>query len=88
MVSDGLCWFRFVCCFSGYVFRIYETRNKFNYLIHTTSEKKNHTIRDLSGSLTEIFGGFHIVKIEAENNFRTLYSPIDTAYDPVKHFKF
>ena len=88
MVSDGLCWFRVVCCISGYVFRIYETRNKFDYLIHTTSEKKNHTIRDLSSSLTKIFDGFHIVKIEAENDFKTLYSLIDVAYDPVKHFKF
>ena len=86
MVSDGLCWFRLVCCFSGYVFRIYETRTKFNYLIHSTSEKKkkNHTIR----SLTEIFDGFHIVKIEAENNFKTLYLPTDIAYHPVKDFKF
>ena len=87
MVSDGLGWFRLVCCFSGYVFRIYETRKKFNCVIHTTSEKKPRTIRDLSSSLTEIFDGFHIVKIEAENNFKTLYSPIDIAYDPVKHFK-
>ena len=30
---------------------------------------------------------FHIVKIETENNFKTLYSPTDIAYDPVKHFK-
>ena len=77
MFSDGLCWFRLVCCFSGYVFRIYETRKKFNYLIHTTSgkkKKKNHTISDFSSSL--IFDGFHIVKIEVENNFKTLYSPI------------
>ena len=48
IVSDGLSWFRLVCRFSGYVFRVYETRKKFNYLIHTTSEKKTHTIRDLS----------------------------------------
>ena len=40
IVSDGLGWFRLVCRFSGYVFRVYETRKKFNYLIHTTSEKK------------------------------------------------
>ena len=88
MVSDGLGWFRLVCCFSGYVFRIYETRKKFNYLIHTTSEKKkkNHIIRHFSSSL--IFDGFHIVKIEVENNFKTLYSPIDIANDPVKDFKF
>ena len=79
MVSDGLGWFRLVCRFSGYVFRIYETRKKFNYLIHTTSEKKSHNKRFVKF--------FHIVKIETENNFKTLYSPIDIAYDPVKHFK-
>ena len=54
MVSDGLCWFRLVCCFSGYVFRIYETRKKFNCVIHTTSVKNNRTIRNMSSSLTEI----------------------------------
>ena len=47
VVSDGFGWFQMVSVgfdrfpvFSGYVFRIYETRKKFNYLIHTTSEKK------------------------------------------------
>ena len=50
--------------------------------------KKNHGIRDLPSFLTEIFDGFHIVKIEAENDFKTLYSLIYVAYDPVKHFKF
>ena len=53
MVSDGHGWFRLVCCFSGYVFSIYETRKKFNCVIHTTSEKKPSTVRDLSSSLTE-----------------------------------
>ena len=54
MVSDGLGWFRLVYCFSGYVFRIYETRKKFNCVIHTTSVKNNRTIRDMSSSLTEM----------------------------------
>ena len=86
VVSDGFGWFQMVSVgfdrfpvFSGYVFRIYETRKKFNYLIHTTSEKKSHNKRFVKF--------FHIVKIETENNFKTLYSPIDIAYDPVKHFK-
>ena len=95
VVSGGFGWFQMVSVgfdrfpvFSGYVFRTYGTRKNFNYLMHATSEEKNHTIRDLSSFLTEIFDGFHIVKIEAENDFKTLYSPIDVAYDPVKHFKF
>ena len=35
-----------------------------------------------------MFDGFHIVKIEAEKNFKTLYLPTDIAYHPVKDFKF
>ena len=54
MVSDGRGWFRLVYCFSGYVFRIYETRKTFNCVIHTTSVKSNCTIRDMSSSLTEM----------------------------------
>ena len=37
--------------------------------------------------LTEKFNGFHIARFEAENEVRTLFSPIDIIYDPVKHFK-
>ena len=62
-------------------FRMYGTRKKFNYLLETTS-KRNHITRDLPSCLTEKFNGFHIVRIEAENEIRVLYPPIDT-----KHFK-
>lgn len=56
--------------------RMHETINKLNYLIHTTFEK-HHVLRDLLRFLTQRFSGFHIVRIEVEDEVKTLYSPID-----------
>ena len=82
MVSVGFDWYA-VLVVTFLEFMKLE-RSLIIWYILLLKKKKNHTIR----SLTEIFDGFHIVKIEAENNFKTLYLPTDIAYHPVKDFKF
>ena len=69
-----------------YFFRIYELRKKFRYLIHTNSQKNKIAI-DLLSCITEKFNVFHILRVEAENDMRFLYAPIDMIFDLAKHRK-
>ena len=69
-----------------YFFRIYELRKNFRYLIHTNSQKNKIAI-DLLSCITEKFNAFHILRIEAENDMRSLYARIDMIFDLVKNRK-
>ena len=59
---------------------------KFRYLTQTNSQK-NKIARELLSCITEKLNGFHIVRMETENEIKVLYYSTDIIFDPVKHHK-
>ena len=68
---------------NGLFLRVFELKDKFNFVIKQNSEKKN-IFRELSACITQKFNGFEIVRIELDRKLRQKMSPIDTIYKPVK----
>ena len=68
---------------SSFFLRVYELKDKFQYLLKQDPQKKN-VIRDLSSCIIEKFNGFNIARLELDRELRKEISPIDFLYKPVK----
>lgn len=66
--------------------RIYESRKKFSYFVHETTEKKMIN-QKVSSCLTEKCNGFYIIQIEYDQKERMKFVSINLIYKPVKDQK-
>ena len=68
--------------------RVYESRNKFRFLINKQPQQKNKIIRNLSLCVIQNYSGYAVVKVEKKNQGKQLFKPIDIVYDPVQNFYY
>ena len=68
----------------GLFIRVYETRDKFRYLIKKGVHGKNNVVRDLSSCVIKKVNGNEISQDQLKREQKCFLELIDIIYEPVK----